>query len=58
MTGLRLYLIFVPFLVPARPLTAPQYGFLTGDQVNNGKDGCGFEESKMETQECQTCLVQ
>lgn len=46
MTGLRLYLIFVPFLVPARPLTAPQYGFLTGDQVNNGKDSCGFEESK------------
>lgn len=46
MTGFRLDLIFVPFLVPARPLTAPQYGFLTGDQVNNGKDGCGFEESE------------
>lgn len=43
---MRLYLIFVPFLVSARPLTAPQYGFLTADQLNNGKDGSGFEESK------------
>lgn len=46
MTVFRSYLAFVPFIVPARPLRIPQYGLLAGDQVNNGKDGYGFEESK------------
>lgn len=54
MTVFRSYLTFVPFIVSARPQIIPQCGLLTGDQVNNGKDGCGFDKSKENGNTCVT----